>query len=255
MSTEATDCVLVAGRRTPFGRFGGALRALRIPELAGTAIRAALVDVGLEPDTVDELVLGVNLPGSDRSIARQALLQAGIPESRNAFTVDRACCSSMTAVALAARAVRSGDVAWVVAGGGENLSRVPYFLEDMRWGHRLGAITLTDQLVISCPHTGTPRAVQAAREASLHGIGREEQDEWAFESHTRHFEAAARGAFVEEIASVDLARFGGSGVVCPTSRRAARRSKRSRSCRRSTTANRSRRAMRPASVRGPRRCC
>jgi acetyl-CoA C-acetyltransferase len=213
VSTEAADCVIVAGRRTPFGRFGGSLRALRIPELASVAIRAALADAGLEPDTVDELVLGVNLPGSDRSIARQALLQSGIPESRNAFTVDRACCSSLTAVALAARAVKSGDADWVVAGGGENLSRVPYFLEDMRFGHRLGAITLTDQLVISCPHTGTPRAVQAAREASLHGIGRKEQDEWALRSHARYFEAAERGLFAGEIATVDLARFGGSGVV------------------------------------------
>ncbi|MEZ4333675.1 MAG: thiolase family protein [Myxococcota bacterium] len=219
MSTERIDaradddCVLIAGRRTPFGRFGGSLRALRIPELASVAIRATLADAGLEPEAVDELILGVNLPGSDRSIARQALLRSDIPASRNAFTVDRACCSSLTAVALAMRAVRSGDVEWVVAGGAENLSRVPYFLEDLRWGHRLGAITLTDQLVISCPHTGTPRAVQAAREAARFGIDRKAQDEWAFRSHARYFEAAERGVFEAEIAPVDLARFGGSGVV------------------------------------------
>jgi len=211
----ADECVIVAGRRTPFGRFGGSLRGLRIPELAGVAIRAALADAGLEPAAVDELVLGVNLPGSDRSIARQALLQSGIPESRNAFTVDRACCSSLTAVALASRAVRSGDAELVVAGGAENLSRVPYFLEDMRFGHRLGAITLTDQLVISCPHTGTPRAVQAAREAALHGVDRKAQDEWACRSHERALAAADAGLFAAEIAPVDLARFGGGdgGVV------------------------------------------
>lgn len=213
MSTEREETVLVAGRRTPFGRFGGALRTLSLPELASVAIRATLADAGLEPDAVDELVLGVNLPGSDRSIARQALLQSRIPESRNAFTVDRACCSSLTAVALASRAVRVGDAEWVVAGGAENLSRVPYFLEDMRFGHRLGPITLKDQLVISCPHTGTPRAVQAAREAALYGIGRSEQDEWALRSHARYFEAAERRAFEREIAAVDVGRFGGSGVV------------------------------------------
>jgi acetyl-CoA C-acetyltransferase len=189
------------------------MRSLSLPQLAGVAIRAALADAGVDPREVEELVLGVNLPGSDRSIARQALLQSGIPASRNAFTVDRACCSSLTAISLASRAVLSGEIEFAIAGGVENLSRVPYFLEDMRWGHRLGSVSLTDQLVISCPHTGVPRAIQASEEAASFGIGRREQDEWALRSQAHYWSAADKGLFEQEVAPVDLAAFGGSGIV------------------------------------------
>lgn len=213
MSTEADECVIVAARRTPFGRFGGVMRSLTLPQLASVAIRAALADARVEPQEVEELVLGVNLPGSDRSIARQTLLQSGIPDSRNAFTVDRACCSSLTAVSLASRAIRSGEIEFAIAGGAENLSRVPYFLEDMRWGHRLGSVSLTDQLVISCPHTGVPRAIQASEEASSFGIARHEQDEWALRSQAHYWDAADKGLFDPEIVPVDLAAFGMPGTL------------------------------------------
>jgi acetyl-CoA C-acetyltransferase len=91
-----------------------------------------------------------------------------------------------------------------VAGGAENLSRVPYFLEDLRWGHSLGSVTLVDQLVISCPHTGVPRAVQASLEAAEHGIGREEQDAWALRSQQRAAAAVEAGRFADEIAPIDV---------------------------------------------------
>jgi len=189
------------------------MRSLTLPQLASVAIRATLADAGVDPQEVEELVLGVNLPGSDRSIARQTLLQSGIPDSRNAFTVDRACCSSLTAVSLAQRAVLSEEIEFAIAGGAENLSRVPYFLEDMRWGHRLGSVTLADQLVISCPHTQVPRAIQASEEAALFGIDRVDQDQWAHRSQTRYWSAADKGFFDQEIAPVDLALFGSSGDV------------------------------------------
>jgi acetyl-CoA C-acetyltransferase len=198
------EVAIVGVARTPFGKFGGALRSLSLPDLGSHAACAALARAGVSPDAVDELALGVNFPGSDRSIARQVALRAGLPEDRNAYTVDRACCSSLTAIGMAVGSIRAGEARVALAGGAENLSRVPYFLEDVRWGKSLGNIQLVDQLVISCPHTGVPRAVQASREAAEHGIGREEQDAWALRSQRRAAAAIDRGLFADEIAPVDV---------------------------------------------------
>ena len=210
MSAAAESVAIVGAARTPFGKFGGALRSVSLPELGSRAAVAALERAEVAPEDVDELALGVNFPGSDRSVARQVALRAGITEERNAYTVDRACCSSLTAIGMVSRSVRAGDARVAVAGGAENLSRVPYFLEDMRWGHSLGRIELVDQLVISCPHTGVPRAVQAAVEAAEFGIGREEQDAWALRSQRRCADAMAAGRFDQEIVAVDLPLPGGA---------------------------------------------
>jgi acetyl-CoA C-acetyltransferase len=196
--------VVVAGyARTPFGKFGGALRGLRLPALGAVAVRAALSRADVDPAAVDELAIGVNFPGSERSVARQIQLRAGVPDDRTSYTVDRACCSSLAAVTLASRGLRLGDTAVAVAGGVDNLSRVPYFLETARFGSRLGDLRLVDQLVVSCPHTGVPRAVQAATEAARYGVGRDEQDEWALRSQERYQRALAGGLLAAELVPVD----------------------------------------------------
>jgi acetyl-CoA C-acetyltransferase len=208
------DHVVVLGMaRTPFGAFGGPMRDVTIPDLGAVAAGAAISRAGIRPGDVDEFAMGVNLPGSDRSIARQTALRCGIPDDRLAYTVDRACCSSLTALALARRGLLAGDAHVAVAGGGENLSRVPYFVNALRFGNRLGDVVLEDQLVISCPYTGTPRAVQAADEAALHGIGRSEQDEWAVRSHERAAAAEHKGYFDEEIVEVLVDSGRGQSVV------------------------------------------
>jgi acetyl-CoA C-acetyltransferase len=193
------DVVIVGAARTPFGTFGGRLRDVPIPHLAATAAAAAVRRATLSPEDVDEFVMGVNLPGADRSIARQAALLTGLPDNRVAITVDRACCSSLTALTVARRALltRAADI--TLAGGGENLSLVPYFLPGMRFGVKLGTVTLADQLVISCPYTGVPRAVQAADEAAGYGIGRADQDAWALRSQRRYEAARKQGVFDDEI--------------------------------------------------------
>lgn len=195
--SERPSVTVVGLARTPFGRFGGALRDVDVRDLGAAAIATAVERSGCHRDAVDEVVLGVNFPGSRRSIARQAALRAGLPDSLNAVTVDRACCSSLTAVRLAARGLLTGDTTIAVAGGAENLSAVPYFLETARFGKRLGPIVLDDQLVVSCPHTGVPRAVQAADEALSLGIDRAAQDDWAARSHDRYWSAADSGPFDE----------------------------------------------------------
>ncbi|MCU1375826.1 MAG: hypothetical protein JWO68_3112 [Actinomycetia bacterium] len=196
------DVVLVGAARTPFSRFGGSLAALTLPELGSVAVGEALRRASVDAADVDELSLGVNLPGSDRSIARQVALRSGIPEASVAYTVDRACCSSLAAITLASRSLRLGDATVAVAGGAENMSRTPYFLEGLRWGERLGDVVLKDQLVISCPHTGVPRAQQAADEAASFGIGRAEQDEFAARSQALYAAAEARGDIAEELVPI-----------------------------------------------------
>lgn len=200
--TSRSGLVRILGfARTPFGRFGGALRDVDQRDLGAIALRNCLDRIGgVEPDQV---IVGVNFPGSNRSIARQVSLRAGLPVTTDSITVDRACCSSLTAARLAIGSIRGGDVGLAVVGGTENLSRVPYFVEDLRWGRRLGDIELRDQLVVTCPHSGVPRAVQAADEAASYGIGRREQDEWAARSHGRYWSAFDRGFFGEVVPIAD----------------------------------------------------
>jgi acetyl-CoA C-acetyltransferase len=209
----STDSVVIlSGARTPFARFDGALRELKIPVLGSIAVAAAIKTAPIDPDQIEELALGVNFPGSDRSVARQVALNAGIPDDKNSYTVDRACCSSMAALSLVSRGLRLGEIDIAVAGGAENMGKVPYFLENMRWGNRLGDVKLVDQLVISCPHTGVPRALQAGNEARTYGVTRAEQDEWALRSHQRYGTALAAGHLDEEIVSVDELDDGGRAI-------------------------------------------
>lgn len=203
---QPDDIAILSAARTPFGKFGGTLRDYTHPQLGSLVVAEVVRRAGLQPDDVDELAFGVNLPGADRSIARQILVDSGIPPERVAYTVDRACCSSLAAITLASRSLRLDDVAVAVAGGVENMSRTPYFLTQQRWGHSLGDITLKDQLVISCPMTGRPRAVQAGEEAVEYGITREQQDLWAARSHRLVTEAQRSSKFASEILTVDVDR-------------------------------------------------
>jgi acetyl-CoA C-acetyltransferase len=199
-----TEVVMVGAARTPFGKFGGALRDFALPELGGLVVAEALRRADVAGADVDEIAVGVNLPGADRSIARQVQIKAGIPTERVAYTIDRACCSSLAAINQASKSIRLGEAKVAVAGGTENMSKVPYFLTTTRWGHNLGDMTIKDQLVIACPMTGRPRALQAGEEAVEYGIGREEQDAWALRSHQRYADAKKAGRFDRELVPVEV---------------------------------------------------
>jgi acetyl-CoA C-acetyltransferase len=214
MSSNGENGVaVVSAVRSPFGRFGGALRDFSLPELGGLVVAEAMRRAQVDPADVEELATGVNLPGADRSIARQVLIESGIPPHRVAYTVDRACCSSMAATSMISRSIRLGEIRVGVASGTENMSRVPYFLTTQRWGHSLGDITLKDQLVIACPMTGKPRAIQAGEEAVEYGIGREEQDAWALRSHQRYLEALEAGKFADEVMPIEVRQRKGGPVI------------------------------------------
>jgi acetyl-CoA C-acetyltransferase len=212
MSTPG-EVAVVSAVRSPFGKFGGTLADFTLPRLGGLVVAEAVRRAGIAPEDVEEVATGVNLPGADRSIARQVLIEAGIPPSCVAYTVDRACCSSMAATSLASRSIRLGDAQIAVSGGTENMSKVPYFLTAQRWGHALGDVVLRDQLVIACPMTGKPRAVQAGEEAVEYGITREDQDAWAVRSHENYLRARDAGKFADEIMPIPVPQSNGGDVL------------------------------------------
>lgn len=206
------EVVVIGAVRSPFGKFGGILKDFSLPKLGGPVFAEAMRRAGVAPETVEEVATGVNLPGADRSIARQVLVEANIPPSRVAYTVDRACCSSMAAVNMTSRSIRLGEAKIALAGGVENMSKVPYFLTGLRWGHRLGDLNLKDQLVIACPMTGKPRAVQAGEEAVEYGVTRQEQDCWAVRSHQLYGKAKQAGKFNDELMSLEVSQDRGEPV-------------------------------------------
>lgn len=200
----AREVVIVSAARTPFDKFGGLMKDMNTVELAALATKEVMSRINLNPKDVEEYYLGINMPTQNRSIARQAALSAGIPEERNALTVDRACCSSFSAIAMGYRAIALGEAEVAIGGGSENMSNVPYFINDLRWGKRLGDVVLKDIMIVSCPYTGEPRAVQAGKGAVEYNISREEQDEWAYESHQKYAKAEAAGKFNNEIFPITI---------------------------------------------------
>lgn len=199
------DVLLIGGVRTPFSRFGGALRDVPSVDLAAFAMRAALRRTGVAPDEVDEVYSGVTIPAEEAlegSIpARVAMLRAGIPEDRLSLTIDRACCSSMTAVHLAARAIRGGDSAVVLAGGADNMGRAAFLMPpSIRWGVKRGGPRLKDPMAEpGADIGGKPVAVDAGEVAAEHGITREQSDRFALRSHRAWFRAKEAGYYDDEV--------------------------------------------------------
>lgn len=207
------EVVIVAAARTPFDKFGGVMKDIPNYELGAVAFKEALKRANIDGKDVDEVYMGVNMPSQNRSLARQAAIKAGIPATVNATTLDRACCSSMVAIAMGYRAIALGEAEVSVCGGAENMSKTPYFLEEMRWGTKIGPVTLTDIIQVACPMTGKARAVQAGEGADKYGVSREEQDEWALRSHQLYMEAYEAGKFKEEIMPYEIPQKKGAPIV------------------------------------------
>ncbi len=196
------DVVVVSAVRTAFGRFGGSLRGVDVLTLGEMVIREAVRRSGVQPAQVDKVVMGLFMPRLKGIAARCAALDAGLPETTRALTVDRACCSAMTALGIGYRDLQLGGSQIFLGGGMENMSRTPYLIEDLRWGKKMGDVVLEDRLVIRAAYGGSPLAVDAGEVAVEHGIGRQEQDEWALRSQQRYAQAYAAGRFQDEILPV-----------------------------------------------------
>jgi len=198
------EVVIVNGKRTPFGRFGGSLRDISSVELGGLVLQSLLEGFPVEAGEIDSVLLGLCLPGVGLSPARQAVLAAKFPVDTNAFTVDRACCSALTAVGIGRQLILGGEASVIMAGGMENMSRTPYLIPQMRWGARLGDFTVRDELVIRNAYLDMPMAKYAGEVAVEKGVDRKEQDEWALRSHQRWGEAQRKKRFDEELIAVEI---------------------------------------------------
>jgi len=202
----ASDPVIVAAVRTPFGKLGGSLAALGAVELAAVAIRAALDGAGLAPEAVDQVVLGtVITAGMGQVPARQAALRAGLPATVSALTVNKVCASSLKAVNLGALLIRAGEAQVVVAGGMESMSQAPRLVAGTRRGQVMGDLTLTDSMLqdgLTCPVDQIAMGEHGTAVAAELGVGREDQDRWALRSQQRYEAARAAGRLADELVPV-----------------------------------------------------
>src|SRR5580765_7936070 len=200
--------VIVSAVRTPIGKFLGALAGISATKLGAIAVREAVLRAGLKPAQIDEVIMGnVVSAGLGQNPARQAALFGGIPDTVPAFTVNKVCGSGLKAVVLAAQAVKCGDAEIVVAGGMESMSNAPYLMKNARTGFRMGNQTVYDSMIhdglwdaYNDYHMGNTGEVVAER---FH-VTREEQDQWALESHKKALAAIDAGMFKREIVPVEI---------------------------------------------------
>jgi acetyl-CoA C-acetyltransferase len=214
------DVVILSGVRTPIGAFLGSLASLTAPQLGSIAIRTAIARAGLEPQDIDEVLMGCVLQGGlGQAPARQAALGAGLPHSVPCTTVNKVCGSGMKAAMQAAQAIRLGDAALVVAGGMESMSNAPYALDRARTGYRMGHGKLIDTMIhdgLWDPYGDCHMGNCGDATASELGISRETLDEFAAESYGRAMRAQADGLFREEIVPVEIPQRRGDPIVVDT---------------------------------------
>src|SRR4051812_2909654 len=209
--------VIVAGARTPIGKFGKAFAGLEAVELGGIAIAEALKRSGIDPGDVDYTVLGhVIQAGTGQITARQAAIKAGIPKEIPAITINKVCLSGMNAIALADQLIRAGELEVVVAGGMESMSRAPYLIARAREGSRLGNTELVDSMIhdgLWSTFTGQQMGESSDEVNREVGVSREEQDAWAARSHQRAARAWDEGKLNEEVVAVDVPQRKGDAVT------------------------------------------
>ena len=199
---------VLSAARTPIGRFGGAFASLSAADLGEVAAKAALERSGLPPAAIDETIFGhARQAGGGPNTARQVSHRAGVPDSVPAYTVNKACASSLKALTLGALSIAAGENEAVLVGGTECMSATPYLLPRARFGQRMGNTELVDAMYrdgFLCPLCGQLMGETAENLVREYGIRREEQDAYASESQRRAADAIASGRFADEIAPVTV---------------------------------------------------
>src|SRR4051794_15659040 len=199
---------IVSAVRTPMGSFGGALKDVPATKLGATAIKAAIDRAGIKPEQVDEVLMGCVIQANlGQAPARQAAKFAGLPDKVVCTTVNKVCASGMKAIAQGAQSILLGDSDIVVAGGMENMSAVPFYVENMRWGNKYGNAPMQDGLqkdgLTDC-YSSFAMGCAADICASENLVSREEQDAFAIESYKRSQSAWEKGKFKTEIVPVEI---------------------------------------------------
>ena len=212
-----TGSVILAGARTPIGRFGGGFKDLPAVSLGARAIREALTRAGVPADQVDYVIMGqVIQAGAGQITARQAAIEAGIPREVPAITINKVCLSGLNAIALADQLIRAGEVEVVVAGGMESMSQAPYLIPSARWGTRMGNAEIVDSMIYDglwSTFTDKHMGDSSDDVNTELQITREEQDAWAARSHQRAHEGWESGRMAEEVVAVEILQRKGDPVV------------------------------------------
>lgn len=212
-----TDIVIVNGARTAMGGFQGSLATLSAPELGAASIQAAIQRAGLQPTDIEEVIMGCVLPaGLKQGPARQAMRQAGLPDSTGAVTINKLCGSGMKAVMQAADAIKAGSASIIVAGGMESMSNAPYILTKARAGYRMGHDEVKDHMFLDGledAETGRLMGSFAQDMANSKGYTRQQMDDFAIRSLKRAQTAVNEGYFADEIVPVNVSTRKGDVVV------------------------------------------
>jgi acetyl-CoA C-acetyltransferase len=199
---------ILSAVRTPIGKFGGSLASLTAADMGVVAAKAAMERAGVRPEQVEETIFGnARQAGGGPNPARQISVRSGVPQEVPAYTVNKACASGMKSIALAYQSILLGDASCILAGGTESMSRVPYLLDQARWGYRLGNQELVDGMYrdgFFCPLAKMLMGETAEVLADQYKITRDEQDEYALMSQMRAARAIAAGRFEAEIAPVTI---------------------------------------------------
>lgn len=221
MKARSDDIVIVSAVRTPFGRFDGAMRDIPSIDLAVIVMKEVIRRVGVKPEEVDEInygsVLLAEMALETDVPARQASLLAGFPPENISLTMDKACCSSLTAIRMCVRAIKAGEAEVTLAVGSENMPRTPHLAPGLRYGSRLGHIKLVDCL-FELGYTAkgfNPVAIDAGEVALEYGVTREMQDAWAVRSQELYAKAFAEGKFKigEELTPVVIPQKKGDPII------------------------------------------
>ncbi len=210
------EVVVLSGVRTAVGDFGGALKTKPTVELAAAVVREAVARAGIEPARVGHCVFGnvIHTDKRDMYLSRYAAIRGGLPIETPALTLNRLCGSGLQAVVTAAQTILLGDADITLAGGAENMSRAPYWMEGLRWGQRMGDGAAMDAMVaaLSDPFDDCHMGITAENVAEKWGIDRAQQDALAVESHRRAASAIAEGRFRDQILPLEIASRKGTTV-------------------------------------------
>ena len=211
------ESVIVSAVRTPTGKFLGALKGFTAPELGAMVVREAVRRAGIDPEIVDECIMGnVVSAGLGQSPARQAALRGGLPDHVAALTINKVCGSALKAVMLADQGIRVGDIDVAVAGGMESMSNCPYLLPRVREGLRMGNGEVIDSMIhdgLWCSFEQCHMGNAGETVAEHYHVGREAQDDYAARSHQKAARATDEGAFKEEILPIEIPQKKGAPIV------------------------------------------
>lgn len=211
------EVYIVSAVRTPIGSFNGKLSSVSATRLGATAIKGAIDKAGIDPKEVDEVFMGCVLQaGLGQAPARQAAIFAGLSDATPATTVNKVCASGMKSIALAAQAIALGDADVVVAGGMENMSAAPHYLQNSRTGTKLGNITMLDGLVydgLTDVYNEGHMGACADLCATEYNFSREEQDAFAIQSYERSAKAWKEGKFKNEVVPVEVPQRKGDPII------------------------------------------